>query len=41
VDQQLAAVGAGPPGGGIQTRNASESICSGLPKPNNLGELGQ
>jgi hypothetical protein len=24
----------------VQTRNASENICSGLPTPNNLGELG-
>jgi len=25
---------------GVQTRNADENICSGLPSPNNLGELG-
>jgi LCP family protein required for cell wall assembly len=25
---------------GVQTRNASENICSGLPAPNDLGELG-
>lgn len=25
----------------VQTRNASENICSGLPVPNNLGELGR
>jgi LCP family protein required for cell wall assembly len=25
----------------VQTRNASENICSGLPIPNNLGELGK
>lgn len=30
--------GSGP---GVQTRNASQDICSGLPKPNNLGELGR
>jgi hypothetical protein len=33
-----------PTGGstpGIQTRNASENTCSGLPKPNDLGELGR
>jgi LCP family protein required for cell wall assembly len=24
----------------VQTRNASENICSGLPTPNNLGEIG-
>jgi LCP family protein required for cell wall assembly len=29
------------PGSGVQTRNASDNICSGLPKPNNLGELGR
>ena len=37
--------GADPAGGGsgpgVQTRNASQNICSGLPKPNNLGELGR
>ena len=26
---------------GVQTRNASASICSGLPAPNDLGELGR
>lgn len=31
---------AGVSGAGVQTRNASENICSGLPAPNNLGELG-
>ena len=34
---------AGPAGGsasGVQNRNASANICSGLPTPNNLGELG-
>ena len=25
---------------GVQTRNASANICSGLPSPNDLGELG-
>ena len=25
----------------VQTRNADENICSGLPTPNNLGELGR
>jgi LCP family protein required for cell wall assembly len=29
------------PAAGVQTRNASENICSGLPTPNNLGELGR
>jgi hypothetical protein len=24
----------------VQTRNASENLCSGLPTPNNLGDLG-
>lgn len=31
--------GSGDPG--VQTRNASENICSGLPTPNRLGELGR
>ena len=36
-------LGSGPPGSGsgVQTRNASEDICSGLPTPNKLGELGR
>ncbi|HEX8008588.1 MAG TPA: LCP family protein, partial [Trebonia sp.] len=29
------------PAASVQTRNASENICSGLPAPNNLGELGR
>lgn len=29
------------PAASVQTRNASENICSGLPTPNNLGELGR
>jgi LCP family protein required for cell wall assembly len=29
------------PATGVQTRNASENICSGLPTPNNFGELGR
>ena len=36
-----ASAAGGGPAPGVQTRNASENICSGLPKPNNLGELGQ
>lgn len=28
------------PASGVQSRNASENICSGLPSPNNLGMLG-
>ena len=31
---------AGVPASGVQTRNAGENICSGLPSPNNLGMLG-
>lgn len=38
--KQPAAASASAPGSAIQTRNASENICSGLPSPNNLGELG-
>ena len=35
-----AAAPASVPASGVQTRNADENICSGLPSPNNLGELG-
>jgi LCP family protein required for cell wall assembly len=49
IIRQLAAMatGTGVAGGdpapapGVQTRNASANICSGLPTPNNLGELGR
>jgi LCP family protein required for cell wall assembly len=42
VTRQLAEVGSsGDPAPGVQTRNASADICSGLPTPNRLGELGQ
>ncbi|MBO0821591.1 MAG: LCP family protein, partial [Nocardiopsaceae bacterium] len=33
--------GSGPGGSGVQTRNAGQDICSGLPAPNRLGQLGR